>query len=252
MKHQKDQSERIKQRQIKLIACAKAILDAGRDLAEALTCYYNTLTIMSTKHKQKASATADDSSAQGETVTEEVVDDTSTKIIPQEQLVQFQKEWEQHIANEQLLSELEEALEKDNYNAMTKQQSWYTRDSSDEVKDSEHIDGEPSVKSLIQEVESTYAEISFPDGTAKEEIEHVIESIVKFAVALNSFREAISSMHEEGFDLTNVILMSLKHPAILTATDLFIKACAESIADSLGEAFGEAIVAGAKALCMLQ
>ena len=209
---------------------------------------------MDTKHKQQQSPTTDDSSAQGEAVTEEVVGDTSTKIIPQEQLVEFQKEWEQQIVDERLLSELEEALEKDNYNAMTKQQLQYAQDSSDKVgegKDSEYIDGELSVESLIHEVELTYSEISFPDDAAKEDRELVIESVVKFAVALNSFREAISSTHNEGFDLTNMILISLKHPAIVTATDLFAKACAESIADSLGEAFGEAIVAGAIALWML-
>ena len=251
MKQQEDFSEKLKKRQIKLIVCTKAILNAGRDLAEVLTCYYNTLTIMGTKHKQEQSATTNDFSTQGQAVTEEVVSDTSIKIISQEQLVEFQKEWEQHIANERLLSELEEALEKENYNAMTKQQLRYTQVSSDKVgegKDSEHIDGEPSVEYLIQEVESAYSEISFPDDAAKEDIESMIESVVKFAVALNSFHEAISSTHDEGFDLTNMILISLKHPAILTATDLFAKACAESIADSLGEAFGEAIVAGAKAL----
>lgn len=192
--------EKTKQKQITLIKCTKGVINSGERLAEAITSYYNT-SVTHPYHGLSLSA--------------------NKNTIDAQQLTKFQEEWEKHITDESLLSELEEALEKENYNAMTKLQLQYTRASD---TDGEDTDGLVSVELLIQKVESTYSEIFLPEDTLEknpEELKPIIESTVNFAVALNSFHEAIRSTHDEGFDLTNVILISLKHPAIIKATDLW-------------------------------
>lgn len=198
----------IKQRQIRLIACSKKILDAGANVAESSLRYlYAIIMVHDTEDRRDEQAITYESRTQGRTVTE-VVDVGSVRIVDHENIATLEKEWEKQTADK-VLTELEEALKTDNYDAMEKQQSKYALASSDPNSVDAML---ASIKDLKKNVESTYSRICVPPEAKQENVDYLIEVIVRFAIALNSFHEAICSMYEEKFDLSNMILLSLEHP----------------------------------------
>ena len=114
----------LKQRQIRLIACSKQILNAGANVAATSLRYlYAIMMVNDTEERHETQAITYDSPAQGKTVTE-VVDVGNIRIVDHENIRAFEREWEKQIADE-VLTELEEALETENYNAMERQQTKY-------------------------------------------------------------------------------------------------------------------------------
>jgi len=120
----------------------------------------------------------------------------------------FEKQFYKMIIDEGI-KELENTLEKKNYNAMIKQQSEYALVSSDTQSNlvSSHIN------MLVQEMGKTFLRLAIPPTATQEEIESIIEINTEFAVTLNCYVEKIHSAHEEGFDLSNVIYLTMNHPA---------------------------------------
>ena len=160
-----------------------------------------------TEDRHKKQAITYDSPVQGNTVTE-VVDVGSIRIVDHENITAYEREWEEQIAGE-VLTELQEALETENYNAMERQQTKYALYPSDQNSVDRMLE---SVKDLKKSVESTYSRVCIPPEAKQENVECLIEVIVWFAVALNSFHDTICSTYREKFDLSNMILLSLRHP----------------------------------------
>ena len=203
----------IKQRQIKLITCSKKVLNAGANVAETSLRYlYALLMINNTEDRHEEQAITYDSPSQGKTVTE-VVDVFSIRNVDHEKIVACEKEWEKQTADE-VLTELEEALNTDNYNAMKEQQTRYSLVSS-EVHQFQFQKMIKSMEDFKKIVESTYSKICIPPKAKQENVEYLVEIIVRFAIALNSFLEAICSSYEEGFDLSLLMLLSIKHPVYI-------------------------------------
>ena len=94
----------------------------------------------------------------------------------------------------------------DNYDAMKEQQAKYALGLVDFGEMMASITG------LKRNVESTYSEICILPEAKAENVAYLIEIIVRFVIGLNSFHEAIHCAHEEGFDLSEMILLSLNHP----------------------------------------
>lgn len=189
----------IKERQIKLIACSKKILKAGANVAEASYRYVMAIWIIEMKKIEESCTTCEDKYA----VEPAVNDNELGAIIDSKENIAFEKEWEKRIADE-VLTELEEAIQTDNYEAMKTQQSKYSTDAQGEIA---------SIEKIKKDVESSYSKVCIPSRATHQQVIFLNGIIVKFAVGLNSFQEAINSMYEEGFDLTKVILLSLDHPA---------------------------------------
>ena len=200
----------MKQRQIRLIACSKQILNTGANVAAtSLRCLYAIMMVNDTEERHETQAITYDSPAQGKMVTE-VVDVGSIRIVDHENIRAFEREWEKQIADE-VLTELEEALETENYNAMERQQTKYALYPSEQ--NSTSVDKTlASIKDFKTSVESTYSRVCIPPEAKQENVEYLIEIIVRFAVALNSFHDVICSSYGENFDLSSMILLSLKHP----------------------------------------
>ena len=198
----------IKQRQFRLIACSKKVLIAGAYVAETSLCYlYALMMINDTEDRREETTITYDSPTQGKTVTE-VVNVGSIRIVDHENIVAYEKEWEKQMADE-ALTVLEEALNTNNYDVMKEQQTRYTLVPS-EVPHFHNMMA--SIENLKKDVESTYSRICIPPQAKQENVEYLVEIIVRFAVGLNSFLEAIRSTYEEGFDLSAMMLLSLKHP----------------------------------------
>ena len=200
----------LKQRQIRLIACSKQILNAGTNVAATSLRYlYAIMMVNDTEERHETQAITYDSPAQGKTGTE-VVDIGNIRIVDHENIRAFEREWEKQIADE-VLTELEEALETENYNAMERQQTKYALYPSEQNITS--VDKTlASIKDFKTSVESTYSRVCIPPEAKQENVEYLIEIIVRFAVALNSFHDAICSTYGENFDLSSMILLFLKHP----------------------------------------
>ena len=198
----------VKQRQIRLIACSKQILNAGAKVAETSLRYlYAIMMVNDTEDRHEKQAITYDSPAQGKAVTE-VVDVGSVRIVDHENITAFETEWEEQIAGE-VLTELEEALETENYDAMERQQTKYALCPSNQNSVDRMLE---SIKDFKKSVESTYSRVCIPPEAKQENVEYLIEVIVRFAVALNSFHDTICSTYREKFDLSNMILLSLQHP----------------------------------------
>ena len=198
----------VKQRQIRLIACSKQILSAGAKVAETSLRYlYAIMMVSDTEDRHKKQAITYDSPVQGNTVTE-VVDVGSIRIVDHENITAYEREWEEQIAGE-VLTELQEALETENYNAMERQQTKYALYPSNQNSVDRMLE---SIKDLKKCVESTYSRVCIPPEAKQENVEYLIEVIVRFAVALNSFHDTICSTYREKFDLSYMILLSLRHP----------------------------------------
>ena len=198
----------LKQRQTRLIACSKKILNAGTDVAEASYRFFMINMII-----KMTTSIHIDSDKEDKTVAK--YDQIDFKALDSESNLAFEEEWEEQIAGE-VLTELEEALKTDNYKAMKEQQSRYCSNVQGKIE---------SIEKIKREVESKYSSVHIPPEAAREQVVYMTELIVKFAVALNTFQEAINSMYEEGFDLTRVILLSMNHPAYKLVAEAFKLLC---------------------------
>jgi len=93
----------IKQRQIRLIACSKKILNAGAAVAEASLHYMHTILMVQIdtkedEHEETAITYNDDSPTKDEAVGG-VADASSIRILDQENIVAAEKEWEKETAD---------------------------------------------------------------------------------------------------------------------------------------------------------
>ena len=93
----------------------------------------------------------------------------------------------------------------DNYDAMKEQQARYA------LGPAEFGEMMALITGLKRNVESTYSEICIPPEAKAENVAYLTEIIVRFAISLNSFLEAIRCAHEEGFDLSAIIMLPLNH-----------------------------------------
>ena len=67
------------------------------------------------------------------------------------------------------------------------------------------------ITGLKRNMELTHSEICIPPEAKAENVGYLTEIIVRFAIGLNSFHEAIRCAHEEGFDLSAMIMLPLNH-----------------------------------------
>ena len=257
--------EKIKERQTTLISCCNNILDAGANLAKLSIQHNNQIfqnldnptlntpdnNTLNNSPKNTLVSISDDSPMQeienpdspmpDTSSTNTDTDDGSThgidtaKIIDDDQSEAFERQFYKMIIDEGI-KDLENALETENYDAMRKQQSAYTLVSSDVQNNLiSHLD------IYVQEIGENFSNIAIPPTATQEETESIIEINVKFATILNSYLEAIHSAHDEGFDLSNIIMLTLKHPAIKKFANNLMRHIGEAFGLGIGKVFGPII-----------
>jgi len=199
----------IRSRQVRLIACSKKIISTGADLAKTSLRYlYALIMLHDTEEEENPKAIHDTSESDDKCTTVARHDSHSIRIIDSNEIVAAEKEWEKTVADE-VIAELEDALRADSINAMSDQQSKYALELI-------HEHSYQKLLKIIQQwkfdIENCYSTICIPENAKPENVAYLIEVIVRFAVALTLFYEAAKSSMEEGFDLSEMMLLSWKHP----------------------------------------
>ena len=228
-----------KEKQIRLIECSKRIIDSGITVTEAFSQYYimvhfinvcedqslihsiDSIPNVSYNFNLDSDTDSDSSSPQSgkvdhknnvereESVLITMLHSTiKSQNIDSEEILAYEKEWKAKVAGE-LFIELEEALRAGNTEVMEQQQFKYALNSDNKDKIYELV---KLIEYNITKIESIYPKLHILEGRRPENVQYLTNTTVNLTIGLDLFCEATHLMFNEGFDLSEMIQLSLSHP----------------------------------------